>query len=96
MNEQRTSNAVRILERVVTMVPGMTVLSRLEVVCEGLLRRNRTLRNTVDAVRCICMELTDAVPMDCASVVLKIVGNMNSLGGLTVSTSRKAETRHKV
>lgn len=69
VNEQRSSNAIRILERVMTVVPGMAVLSCLEVICVGLISSNRTLRNAVDSVSFICLELTNAMPMDCGSVV---------------------------
>lgn len=69
MNKHRTSDAIRILERVMTVIPGMTILSRLEVVCVGLISSNGTLRNTVDSVRFVCLKLTNAMPVNCGSVV---------------------------
>lgn len=69
MNEQRTSDAIWILERVMTVVPGVTVLSRLEIVCISVIGSNGTLRNTVDSISFVCVKLTNAMPMDCSSVV---------------------------
>ena len=80
MDKQWTSNAVRILERVMTVVPGMTVLGRLEFVGESVIGSYGTLRNPVDSIICICMKLTYAMPVDSSSVVWMVVGNMNCLG----------------
>ena len=91
MNEQGTSNAVRVLERVMTVVPGMTVLGRLEIVRESLVGRYGTLRNPVDSVICIRMKLTYAMPVDSSSIVRMVVGNMNCLGEYEVSFLSKPE-----
>ena len=88
MNKQGTSNAVRVLERVMTVVPSSTVLGRLEVVGESVVGRYGTLRNTVDPIICICMELTDAMPVDSSSVVWMVVGNMNCLGSIKSASSQ--------
>ena len=69
VNNQRASDAIRILERVVTVVPSMTVLSRFEVVCVSTVSSNWTLGNTVNSVSLVCMKLTNAMPMNCGSVV---------------------------
>ena len=69
MDKHRTSDAVRVLERVMTVVPGMTVLGRLEVVGESVIGSYGTLRNTVDPIICVCMELAYAMPMDSSSIV---------------------------
>lgn len=69
MNKQRTSDAIRVLERVMTVVPGMTVLSCLEVVCVCVTSSYGTLRNTVDPIGFVCVELANAMPMDCGSIV---------------------------
>ena len=55
MNEQWTSNTVWILKRVMTVVPGMAVLGCLEVVCVSVISSNRTLRDAIDSVRCVCV-----------------------------------------
>ena len=91
MNEQGTSNAVRVLERVMTVVPGMTVLGRLEFVGESVVGSYGTLSNTVDPIICICVELTYAMPVDSGSVVWMVVGNMNCLGEYQVSFLPKPE-----
>ena len=85
VDEYRAGDPVRVLEGVVTVVPGMTVLSRLEVVCKSVFSSNGTLRNTVDPIRCVCMKLSEAMPVDCGSVVRKIISDMNSLGETLVS-----------
>ena len=85
MDQQRTSDPVRILERIVTMVPGVAVLGGLESVSVRVVSGNGTLRDAVDSVRLVGMELTNAVPMDCGSVVWQIIGYMDSLGELRVS-----------
>ena len=76
-----------------TVVPRMTVLSRLEVVCVSVISSNRTLRNTVNSISFVGMELTNAMPMDCGSVIWQIVGNMNSLGELRISFLSKNQNR---
>ena len=85
MNKQRTSDSIRVLERVVAVIPCMTVLNCLEVVCVSIVRSNGALRNTVDPVSFVCVELTNTMPMDGSPVVGQIVGNVNSLGRLLVS-----------
>ncbi len=79
VNEQRASEAIWILERVVAVIPGMSVLSRLEVVCVGLTRGNWTLRHAVDSISFVCIELTNAMPMDRGSIIGMKIGDMNSL-----------------
>ena len=88
MDKQGTSNAVRVLERVMAVVPGMTVLGRLELVGESVVGRYGTLRNTVDSIICICMKLTYAMPVDCSSIVWMVVGNMNCLGCIKSASSQ--------
>ena len=85
MNEQGASDAIWILEGVMTMVPGMPVLSRFEFVGVSIILRNRTLRHTVDSISFICMKLTNPMPMNRGSVVWMIVGNMDGLGENQVS-----------
>ena len=85
MNEQGTSDAIRILERVMTMVPGMPILSCFESVCIGVILCNRTLRHTVDSISFIWIKLTNAMPMNRGSIVWMIVGNMDSLWDNQVS-----------
>ena len=91
MNKQGTSDAVRVLERVMTVVPGSAVLGRLEFVGESVVGSYGTLRNTVDPIICICMKLTYAMPVDSSSVVWMVVGNMNCLGEYQVSFLPKPE-----
>ena len=85
MNEQGASDAIGILEGVMTMVPGMPVLSRFEVVCVSISHRNRTLRHTIDSISFVCVKLTNAMPMNGGSIVWMIVGNMDGLGETQVS-----------
>ena len=80
MDKQRTSDPIRILERVMAVIPTMTVLSRLEVVCVSIVSSNGTLRDTVDPISFVRMELTNAMPMNCGPIVWQKVGNVNSLG----------------
>lgn len=61
------------------VIPGVTVLSRFEVVCVSVIGSNGALRNTIDSISFVCIVLTNAVPMDRGSVVLEIIGNMNCL-----------------
>ena len=68
-----------------TVVPAMTVLSRLEVVCESIISSNGTLGNTVDTIGCVCMKLSKAMPMDCGSVLTEIIRDMHSLEGALIS-----------
>lgn len=86
MNKQRTCDSIRVLERVVAVIPRMTVLHCLKVVCVGIVRSNGTLRNTVDPISFIRMKLTNAMPMDGSPIVGQIVGNVNSLGRLLVNS----------
>ena len=76
-----------------TMVPGMTILSGFELVGISIIRRNRTLRHTVDSIGRVCVELTNAMPMDCGSIVWVIVGNMDNLGEYQVSFLSQKITR---
>ena len=52
-----------------TVVPGVTVLSRLESVCISVIGSNWTLRDAVDSISFVCVKLTNAMPMDCSSVI---------------------------
>ena len=85
VNEQGASDAIGILEGVMTMVPGMPVLSRFEVVRVSIIQRNRTLRHTVDSISFVCIKLTNAMPMNRGSIVWMIIGNMDGLGENQVS-----------
>lgn len=93
MNKQRTSDSIRVLKRVVAVIPSMAVLNCLEVVCVSIVRSNGTLRNTVDPISFIGMKLTDAMPMDGGPIVGQIVGNVNSLGRLLVSHLSKDQQK---
>ena len=93
MNKERTSDSIRVLERVVAVIPCMTVLNCLEVVCVSIVRSNGTLRNTVDPISFVRMKLTNAMPMDGSPIVGQIVGHVNRLGRLLVSFSPKTTTK---
>ena len=85
MNEQRANDAIWVLERIMTVVPGMSILSRFEIVCVSFIRSNWTLRHSIDSISFVCMKLTNAMPMDRGSIVWMIIGNMDSLGENQVS-----------
>lgn len=76
------------------VIPTMTVLSRLEVVRVSIVSSNGTLRNTVDPISFVCMELTNAVPMDGSPIVFQIIGNVDSLGRPPVSILSKDENKY--
>lgn len=79
-----------------TVVPGMTVLSRLEVVCEGITISNRTLGNAVDTIGCVCMELPDSMPVDCCPIVWKVIRDMHSLEESLVSLGFTHLNNHRL
>lgn len=63
------------------MIPGCAVLGCLEGVGLGVARCKRTLRDTIYAVLCIGVELSDAVPMNAGTVVRQRIldGDLNSI-----------------
>ena len=85
MNEQGTSDAIRILERVMTMVPSIPILSCFESVCIGIILCNWTLCHTVDSIGFVCMKLTNTMSMDRGSIVGMVIGNMHGLEDNQVS-----------
>jgi len=60
---------VTYLERVVAVIPSVSVLGRGEIVCEGILWRDRALRDPVYAIHLVRAKLPDAVPMDRCPIV---------------------------
>jgi len=77
MNEQRTGRAIRVLERIVAMIPGMSILGSSEVVCVSLTSGDRALRYAIYSIGLIRVELTDTVPVDGAPVSREKVGHVN-------------------
>jgi len=73
VDDQRTSDTVTVLSRVVRVVPSGTELSGLEVVCLGLTRGKRALGDTVDTILDGAAQLAETVPVDGGTVGLHVV-----------------------
>lgn len=67
------------------VIPSMAVLSRLEVVRVSIVCSNGTLRDTVDPISLVGMELTNAMPVDGSPIIGQIIGDVNGLDRLRVS-----------
>jgi len=63
------------LERIVAMIPGGTILQRLELVCVCVLSGNRTLsrRHTIHLVS---VELSNTMPVNCSAHVWQKIPDM--------------------
>lgn len=55
----------------------MSVLERLPLIGVGVTLSDRALRNTVDAIHLIGAQLANSVPMDCGSILVIVVLDMN-------------------
>ena len=77
MNEQATCCTIRILERIVTVIPGMTILGGSETVGVCLICGDGALGHAIDSISLISVELTDTVPMDGGSIGCEIVGDVH-------------------
>lgn len=59
------------------VIPRMSVLQNLELVGKRVSFRNRTLCDTIHAVHLHSAELAQAVPMDCSTIGIIVVLDMN-------------------
>ena len=73
MESHWASKAIRVLERVVAVIPGCTVLGHPELVSEAVASGDWALGDAVDAVVLKRVKLPDAMPMDGSAVVLHII-----------------------
>lgn len=76
VDEQGSSNTIRVLGAVVAVVPCMSVLEGLELVRVGVTLSDGALGNTINAVHFISMELTDSVPMNSRAIVGKCISDI--------------------
>lgn len=56
-----------------TMVPGSSILSDPEFVCEGVTRGNGTLRDSIDAIVLKRVEHANTMPMHGCPIVPKVI-----------------------
>ena len=59
------------------MVPAVAILHSLEFVGVSATGSNGALCHAIHTIGFIGMELSDAMPMDCAAISREVVGNMN-------------------
>ncbi len=59
------------------MVPAVAVLQSLEIIGVSATGSNGALCDAIHTIGFIGMELSNAMPMDCAAISLDVVGNMN-------------------
>lgn len=60
-----------------TVVPSMSILQGLPLIGEAITLSNWTLRDTIDTVHLISIELTNSVPVYRSSVPIIVISNMN-------------------
>lgn len=73
VDSQRSQHAITVLQRVMTVVPRCSILYGLEFVREGIVSRDRALRNRIDTVMFEAVQHSDTMPMDCCAVVEKAI-----------------------
>lgn len=83
MTYDRTLKTICILYRVVAMIPGCSVLRRVEDIAEAISWCNRTLSDAVDTVHVHGLVLTNTMPVDTGAISLHTVddGNIERLHG---------------
>lgn len=59
------------------MIPAVAILHSLEFVSVGATGSNGALCHAIHTIGFICMELSEAMPMDCGAISLDAVGDMN-------------------
>ncbi len=59
------------------MVPAVAILHSLEFIGVSATSSNGALCHAIHTIGFIGVELSEAVPMDCAAISLDVVGNMN-------------------
>ena len=64
---------LRVLQRVVTVVPRASILSNVEPVCILMIWRYRALRHSVYSIHLHSMKLSDTMPMNCGPIILEII-----------------------
>jgi hypothetical protein len=73
--DQRTLEAIRVLDRVVAMIPRTPVLRCLENIRHVVLGRNRALSHSIYTIHVRGLMLSDAVPMYTCTVVCHVIDN---------------------
>ena len=70
MDHQWPSNAVRVLEAKVAMIPTGSILSRSPLIDHLSIRRNRALCDASNAICVVCVKLTYAMPVNRRSILI--------------------------
>ena len=77
MYKQRPSNPIRILQRIMTMIPAVAVLQSFEIVGVCVTCSNGALCHAVHTISFIGMKLANTMPVDCAAIRSDLVCNMD-------------------
>ena len=78
MNDHRPSHAIRILQRVVTVVPAVAILQSLEIVGITATGSNGALCHAIHTIGLVGVELSEAMPMNCGAIGFDVISDMDS------------------
>lgn len=73
MERDGSSEAIGVLQRVVTVIPGSTVLGDSELVGKAVSRSDGALSDSIDTIVLEGVEHADAMPMQSSTIVLEMV-----------------------
>ena len=77
MNRDWALKTVRVLDRVVAVIPCASILSCNEDIGHTVLWCNRALGYSIDTIHVHGLVLFDAVPVDACTIVSHIIDNRN-------------------
>ena len=73
MEGDGASKAICVLQGVMAVIPGSTILSDSELVGKTVSRSDGTLCDGIDAIVLESIEHADAMPVGCRAIVLEVV-----------------------
>ena len=75
MESHRASKAIRVLQRIVAMIPRCAILGDIECIREAVAASNWTLRYAVNSVHFKGVLHSDAVPVGGSAIVFQVILN---------------------
>ena len=74
---QRPQHAIAILQRVMTVIPGCSILPGRKFVGKMISWRDRALGNRIDTVMFKAVQHSDTMPMNCSAVKFKVIDHFD-------------------
>ena len=73
VKSHRASEAIRVLQRIVAMIPRCAILGDIECISEAVAGSNWALRYAVNSIHFKRVLHSDAVPVNCSAIVFQVI-----------------------